>query len=161
MPSSPFGPAFGDALNDDEFTRLLQATPLSPEAGFGFLSFCGGFVTLGVPLQKLADWYPEKGWILPEKESIAKEIARKYKLCLHEPPDVVSGFLLQGPGSPPTHHHLELGSSRGSIIIAHPRFLKVRLYVGNSTILYADAARTPVLLGSRLLPDLSALYRAR
>ena len=44
----------GEGLNDDEFTRLLLLhEALSSEAGFSFLSFCDGIVTLSVPPQNL------------------------------------------------------------------------------------------------------------
>ena len=42
----------GDGLSDDELTRLLRTTLLG-EAGFGFLSFSNGLVTLTVPEQDL------------------------------------------------------------------------------------------------------------
>jgi len=151
----------GDALAEDEFSCLLRESALPPEAGFTFLTFCAGFVTLNVPPQDLADWYPKSGWILPEKDSIARTIAAKYDLFLCEPPDVVTGCHYTGPDAQRVHHHLELGQNREIIVIAHPRFLKVRLYAGKSALLYAHAARSSLLLDPQLLTDLSALYLPR
>ena len=44
----------GEGLNDHELTRLLREHTLLGEAGFGFLSFSEGLVTLLVPEQDLA-----------------------------------------------------------------------------------------------------------
>src|SRR5512137_343436 len=82
----------GDGLNDDELTRLLRQATLLTEAGFGFLSISAGVVTLSVPHQDLASWHPEKGWIVPEKERIARAIAEKHGLSLSEPPDELPSF---------------------------------------------------------------------
>jgi hypothetical protein len=57
----------GEGLSDDELTLLLRTTLLT-EAGFSFLSFSRGLVTLTVP---------EQGWIAPEKEMTARAIAEK------------------------------------------------------------------------------------
>ena len=53
----------GDALNDDEFTRLLEHAPLPTEEGFAFLSYSDRFVMLSVPQQDLQKWYPGEVWI--------------------------------------------------------------------------------------------------
>ncbi len=66
----------GDGLSDDELTRLLRTTLLT-EAGFTFLSFPKGLVTLTVPERDLTNWYPEQGWIAPAKEKIARALAEK------------------------------------------------------------------------------------
>jgi len=69
-----FKSSVGDDLNDDELTRLLLISAALPtEAGFAFVSYCDRNVTMSVPNQDLADWYPEKGWI-----SQAKEQARSW-----------------------------------------------------------------------------------
>src|SRR3974377_2215684 len=65
----------GDGLNDHELTQLLRDGTLLSEAGFSFLSFSEGIVTLTVPEQDLATWYPEHGWIAPEKEKLARALA--------------------------------------------------------------------------------------
>jgi hypothetical protein len=150
----------GEGLNDDEFTRLLLKRALLTEAGFVFLSLSEGFVTLSVPEQDLASWYPEKGWITAEKERIAGAIAQKYELLLGEPPDETSSFLFPGSDSPNVHHHLELRNRRETIVIAHPHYLKIRLFSATSTGQSVSDARRPVLLGPDLLQDLSVLYQA-
>ena len=71
--------SIGDGLSDDELTRLLRTTLLS-EAGFSFLSFSRGLVTLTVPEQDQTSWYPEQGWLAPAKEKVARAIAEKYSL---------------------------------------------------------------------------------
>jgi len=149
----------GDGLNDNELTRFLRDSALPTEAGFAFLSLADGFVTLTVPPQDLTSWYPEKGWIVPEKERIARAIAEKYQLSLHEPPDVDSSYVYPRPDSANPHHHLELGNRAETAILAHPHYLKVRLFGATSPILFARAARLPLLLSPELLPDLSALYK--
>ena len=64
-----FKSSVGDDLNDDELTRLLLISAALPtEAGFAFVSYCDRNVTMSVPKQDLADWYPDKGWISPAKE---------------------------------------------------------------------------------------------
>src|SRR5260370_16177121 len=78
--------SIGDGLSDDELTRLLRTTLLS-EAGFSFLSFSRGLVTLTVPEQDLTSWYPEQGWLAPAKEKVARAIAEKYELSIYEPLD--------------------------------------------------------------------------
>jgi len=136
----------GDGLNEDELTRLLQVAALPSEAGFAFLSLSGGFVTLSVPPQAPAHWYPETGWIVPEKERIASWIAEEYGLFLHEPPDVNSSYLDPGSESPRPRHHLEFSDHRDTVAVAHPNFLKVRLF--------SAATGCP-----EFLQDLSVLYQ--
>jgi hypothetical protein len=148
----------GDGLNDDEFTRFLQGTTLPTEAGFGFLSYSEKFVVLSVPKQDLTNWYPERGWITPEKERIAKEIAKKYELSLNEPPDLNYSYVFPQPDSPKLHHHLELSNRRETIIIAHPQYLKICLF-GSMPPGLCVAMQRPLLLGPELLYDLSSLYR--
>jgi hypothetical protein len=149
----------GEGLNDDEFTRLLQQTTLPTEAGFAFLSFCSGIVTLSVPQQDPAAWYPEKGWIAPEKEKVARAIAEKHGLSLGEPPDEASSFRFPRPDAANTHHHLELRNRWDAIIVAHPNYLKVRLFGASPDSRYTWNTRTPVILGPDLLQTLAALYQ--
>lgn len=149
----------GDGLNDDELTRLLRQTALPTEAGFAFLSFCSGIVTLSVPHQDLANWYPEQGWVVPEKEKIARAIAGKYGLLLGEPPDEPSSCRFPCSDAANTHHHLELRNRWDAIIVAHPNYLKVRMFGASPESRYVWDAKTPVLLGPDLLQDLSALYQ--
>lgn len=149
----------GDGLNDDELTRLLRQTTLPTEAGFAFLSFCSGMVTLSVPLQDLANWYPEQGWIAPEKERNARAIAEKYGLLLGEPPDEPSTYRYPSSSSANKRHHLELWNRWDAIIVAHPNYLKVRLFGASSESRYVSDAKMPLLLGPDVLQDLSALYQ--
>ncbi len=151
----------GEGLNEDELTRLLLLDAQLPtEAGFTFLSISGGVVTLSVPQQDLAEWYPAKGWVAPEKEKIARAIADKYQLSLCEPPDLASSFCFPSLDPANVHHHLELVTRRETVVIAHPKYLKIRLYreVASDILLMHVTKRLE--LGPELLQDLSDLYRA-
>lgn len=150
----------GDGLNDDELTRLLRQTTLLNEAGFGFLSFSKGFVTLSVPQQDRATWYPKDGWIVPEKERLATAIAEKHGLLLSEPPDEPSNCRYPSPDGSKGHHHLELSNRWEAIVIAHPNYLKVRLFGATPQGRYVAGAKEPLPLAPDLLQDLSALYNA-
>src|SRR6266478_6477693 len=151
-----FKSSVGDDLNDDELTRLMREASIPSEAGFKFLSYCERNVTLSVPKQDLADWYPEKGWISPAKEKIAQAIAKKYELTLCAPPDAQYVCL----DCPNPHHHLEFSNKHETIILVHPRYLKVRLFLITDTTRSARAALRSLPLCPNLLCDLSALYQA-
>jgi hypothetical protein len=148
----------GDGLNDNELTRLLS-TALLMEAGFNFLSFSEGFVTLTVPQQEPANWYPKTGWILPEKERIARIIAEKNGLTLCEPPDDSARARSASSNSPGVHHHLEYSNGWETIIVAHPQYLKIRLFGATSRIGFARSEQSPLQLPANLLQELSALYQ--
>jgi len=149
--------SIGEGLNDDELTRLLLlSNELPTEAGFTFLSFSGGIVTLGVPQQDLAKWYQDGGWIALEKVKTAESIAKKYELSLFEPPDLASLRYLN-PDS--VHHHLELATRRETVVVAHPQYLKVRVYRDVADGGFTMKSMKPIALGPELLQDLSALYR--
>ena len=148
----------GEALNDDELTRFLQECTLPTEAGFAFLIFSNGHVTLSVPRQDPADWYPQVGWIAPEKERIAGAIAEKYGLSFYEPVDVISGFQNHHAGAATIHHHLEFTDGRQTVIVAHPLYLKVRLFGKSPDHRYAWEPLFPLPLGPDLLQDISSLY---
>ncbi|MFA6561438.1 MAG: hypothetical protein WCV00_05970 [Verrucomicrobiia bacterium] len=135
----------GDGLNDIELTRLLLQATLPTEKGFAFLSFADGCVTLTVPQQDLANWYPNKGWIAPEKEAIGKAIAEKCGFSLYEPPDAVVGFDASG-----VRHHLSMSNLAETIVIAHSRYLKIRLF--------DTKANRPLPLPENILEQLAALY---
>ena len=137
----------GDGLNDEELTRLLRQEALPSEDGFTFVSLCEGCATFSVPPQDLAKWYPKKGWIATEKEAIARSIAEKCGLSLFEPPDVRFTFR---PSGSEVHHHLEMAYQSEDIVIAHPRYLKIRLFG------FAD--KRPLPLPGNLLERLAALY---
>ena len=144
----------GDGLNDDEFTRLLQKTVLPTEAGFIFLSYSDRCLALSVPRQDPADWYLQNGWITAEKEKIARMIAEKYKLSLSEPPDARHACV----ETPQPHHHLELCNKWETIVVAHPQFLKIRLFTLADAARYGRSAQRPLALGPELLNDLASLY---
>ena len=143
--------AVGDGLNDQELTRLLLQESLPSEAGFTFVSLLDGYATFSVPPQDPAKWYPPKGWIAPVKEAIARAIAEKCGLSLCEPPDVSSTFTSPEFESSQVHHHLELVDRSEAIVIAHFRYLKIRLF--------GFAANRPLPLRRDLLKQLAALYR--
>lgn len=150
----------GDGLNDDELTRLLRESPLPVQAGFAFLSFSKGVVTLSVPPQDLEKWYPKVGWIHPAKETLARTLARKYDLTLFEPPDFDHSYLSPHSGSPNQHHHIELARGQETIVVAHPLYLKVRLYREGAT---GSPNVIPIapFFGPQFLEDLSSLYQER
>ncbi len=128
-----FRAVVGDGLNDEELTRLFRQESLSSENGFTFVSLCDGVATFSVPPQELEKWYPPKGWITPEKEAVAKSIAEKCGLSLCEPPDLGSTFRSPDCGVAVIHHHLEFLDGSESVVIAHVRYLKIRLFaVGTS-----------------------------
>ena len=131
---------------------------LRAEAGFKFLSFSDGVVTLSVPEQDLRNWYPENGWISPEKETIGKAIADKYALSLFEPVDAATSLGQDPNDRPDGHHHLQWGTQRQTIIVAHPQYLKVRLFGRSSDYRYTWEGLCPLTPGPDLLEDLSALY---
>ena len=150
----------GDGLNDDELTRLLQRTALPTEAGFAFLSFSDDFMTLSVPQQELANWYPDKGWIVAGKERIARALAKKYGLSLYEPVDVASSDWLAQAESGVIHHHLEFCDRWQTVIVVHPQYLKVRQFGESPAHRYVRETHCPLKFGPDLLQDLSALYQA-
>ena len=112
-----------------------------------------------VPAQDLAKWYPETGWIAAGKERIARTLAAKYELSLCEPPDESSGFLFPRGDARNNHHHLEWTNPVETVLVAHPRYLKVRLFGAVPSARYAGNVRSPLGLGPDLLADLSSLYR--
>jgi hypothetical protein len=138
----------GDEITDEEFTRLFRHTEPAVEAGFSFLSYCNRFALFSVPQQDFADWYPEHGWISPEKEKIARTIAEKYEFTVCEPPD------LKDPckDAPNPHHHLQMSDRQETMVVIHPQFLKVRLFA------LAGRAQKPLHRKCELLQNLSALY---
>ncbi len=149
----------GDGLNDDELTRLLRQATLLSEVGFGFLSISNGVVALSVPHQDLASWHSEHTWMPPEKEKIAQAIADKHHLSLSEPPSTASSFLYPSGEPVNPHHHLVFSNRWEPIVIAHPHYLKVRLFGAAPDARYDPNVRTPLPLSPDLLQDLSALYQ--
>jgi hypothetical protein len=141
----------GDGLNDEELTRLLRQEALPSEGGFTFVSLCEGWATFSVPPQESNKWYPERGWIAPEKEAIARALAGKCAFTLCEPPDVSSTFKSPESGSSEVHHHLEMECRSEAVVIAHLRYLKIRLF--------GFTAGRPPVLRRDLLEQLAALYR--
>ena len=149
----------GDGLDDHELTRLLRETGLPTEAGFAFLSFAERLVTLSVPPQDTADWYPEQGWIAAKKERMARGVAKKYGLSLHEPPDVNTSYLSPRRDLPDPHHHLELSDGEETMVIAHPHYLKVALFIPLAARRGGSGAPGPPPGWPDLLADLSGLYQ--
>ncbi len=131
---------------------------LPAEAGFQFLSFCDGVVTLSVPRQDLGNWYPKEGWVSPDKERMASALADQYGLTLGEPPDD-RGLLPPPFGKSTIHHHLELRDRLDAMIVAHPCYLKVRIFKHASPTGCVRPVAIPIRFLSRLLQDLSALYQ--
>jgi hypothetical protein len=138
----------GDGLDDEEFTFFMFKSHLPAEAGFRFLCFHDGCVTFSVPPQDDASWRPPDRWISPDKERIAARVAEKFGLMLSEPPDV--GLRLVLPNGRDIRHHLQLSNRKETIVIAHPTFLKIRLYASDTGLVFPQACG--------LLKDLSALY---
>jgi hypothetical protein len=139
----------GDTLEDDEFSFLMLQKRLPAEADFKFLCFHNGCVTVSVPVQDDECWHPAQGWISFEKEKVAALVAKKYKLMVSEPPDAALRSLV--PYGMAIRHHLQLWNRKETIVIAHPEFLKVRLYASDTGLVF------PPMPG--LLKDLAALYR--
>jgi hypothetical protein len=139
--------AVGDGLNDEELTRLFLQEVFPSEDGFTFVSLCKGWVSFRVPPQNLTRWYPETGWICPAKEAIARSIAQDYGLSLFEPPDEKFSF---SPTDNDAHHHLEMSDESETVVIAHPRYLKIRLFDSKT--------QRPLPLPKDLLERLAALY---
>ncbi|HUA66860.1 MAG TPA: hypothetical protein VME24_13520 [Alphaproteobacteria bacterium] len=148
----------GDGLKDEELTALLGQTALPIERGFSFLSFSHGYVTISVPRQDPDNWYMKDGGIVPGKAGIAKWISAKYGLSLYEPVDV-SARVYQNGGLY-AHCHLEFADRRQTVIIAHPCYLKIRLFGVSPEHRYACETLTPLPLGPDLLEDLSELYQS-
>jgi hypothetical protein len=140
----------GDGLNDEELTGLLRQEALLPEDGFTFVSLSEGCATFNVPPQEPAKWYRENGLITPEKETIAEVVAEKCGLSLYEPPD--ESLPSQSPefGSSRMFHHLALTDDSETIVVAHPHYLKIRLFG------FVD--KRPLRLRRNILEQLAALY---
>lgn len=137
-------------LNEAEFTQFLHKENLPAEAGFEFLSFGEGYVTLSVPTQATQAWYPGTEWISPVKEELAEHLAAKYGLRLYEPVNNVPACLFPLKPGIAIHHHLELHSPQGPEIVAHPQYLKIRLKAFGGV---NGGMRNQVLT------DLASLYR--
>jgi len=140
----------GDELSDNEFTRLMWESKPPKQGGFTFLSFCDRFVMCGVPKQQAESWYDEKGWIKKEKMEAGKKIAEKYEFTISQPPDSKNSTV----DNPHPHHHLQLSSPQETMVIIHPRFVKIRLYTIAS---HTTKAERP-LKKCELLQDLAKFY---
>jgi hypothetical protein len=138
----------GDGLEDEEFAFFLQGRNLPEDSGFTFMCFHDGCVTLAVPPQDGISW-DQSGWIAPAKEIIGVELAQKHGLILSAPPDAPPALVSSGAWE--YHHHLRLSNRKETLIIAHPEFLKIRLY---DTRMNLDIPLAP-----ELLKELSALYK--
>ena len=137
-------------MEDDELSFLIRKRNLPCEAGFSFLCLHGGCVTLAVPEQDENAWHPPpRRFLSLQKEGIAVALAKKHQLALYEPPDAPSATF--APCASEAHHHIQLAYRTETLVIAHPAFLKVRLYWSKTNL--------PIPLSPDLLDDLSALYR--
>lgn len=145
----------GDGLNDFEFTFLLHRKLPAPADGFSILSFSDGSIILNVPEQDLAKWFSETAWIEPAKEEEARAIAVRYGLNLCEPPDKLSYIV----PSPQAHHHLELITRWETVVVAHPLYLKIRLFsVGtDNRVIWTPKTSLPPI--APLTADLVSLYK--
>jgi hypothetical protein len=130
----------GRGVEEDVLSDLIRTEGALGECGFKFLRVSGGFAVFEVPKQNKEKWYRQKGWPASAKEQIIRKIAEKYHLEIHEPPDedTVSGEC---------HHHFELAHAQEKLIIAHPRYLKIRV------------SKWPVIPEGTLMEDLSVLYK--
>jgi hypothetical protein len=149
----------GDGLNDEELTCLLRQEALLAEDGFTFVSLSEGCATFSVPPQEPAKWYRDNGLITPEKEAIARVIAEKCGLSLYEPPNESLPSRSPEFGATRMSHHLELTDDSETIAIAHPHYLKIRLFASaekRSSLLRGDIR--PLRLRGDLLGQLAALY---
>lgn len=144
----------GDGLNDDEFTRLLRRSELPKECGFEFVSFCNRSAMFAVPPQEIKNWHPDQGWIASDKEKMAKEIARKYGLSFSEPPDTS----FASDKSPTRRHHIELTNEWETVVVAHPEYLKVRVFGVTNPRGHGNTTARPLGFGPDLLKDLAKFY---
>ena len=131
----------GGGVDEGVLTDLIRAEGALSEYGFKFLRVSDGYAIFEVPRQNKESWYRQKGWPALTKEQIVRKIAEKYHLEVHEPPDeeTISGEC---------HHHFELDHSQIKLIVAHPRYLKIRI------------SKWPVIPEGTLTADLSALYKS-
>jgi transposase InsO family protein len=129
----------GTDVSEDIITDLIRQEGELSSSGFRFLRLSEGFAVFTVPRQQMENWYRQRGWPAPSKENIVRRVAEKYGLELNEPPD-------QNTLVGECHHHFEMWHLQKMLIVAHPRYLKIR--VGKSA----------VRLESGVMDDLAALY---
>ena len=72
---------------------------------------------------------------------------------------LTSGFPFSSFETAGAHHHLELATRRETVIVAHPKYLKVRMYCNAVDGLFTMRTKVPMVFGPDLLKDLSVLYR--
>lgn len=128
-------------MNEDVLSELIRAEGSLRSHGFTFLRISDGFAVFYVPQQNIAAWYKGDRWLAAGKERIARKIVQKYKLRLFEPPD-----LLTVDPAYRCRQHFEFDASEECVIVAHPRYLKIRV------------SKWPHMAERTLLEDLSALY---
>ena len=150
----------GECLSDEELTQLIIADGAPVEQGFGFACFSKGCITFRVPRQDLGEWYPEKGWVAPKKEALARAIATENGLSLCEPPDLAHYSPCSPAEAAIVHHHRALFSPWETIVIAHPRFLKVRLFGRASGEHCGRTGQVALTLRPELMQELAQLYRS-
>lgn len=145
--------SFGGSLNDDELTRLVRDM-VPAECGFSFLGYSTGFVLLGVPHAKSDGWPNER-----ENEQIARDIAQKHGLHLCELGEISPS--LNPDGATQVCQRFELSDGRRTVIVAHPQYLKLRLFVNSPHQRYSWEPLCPLTFSPDLLQDLSLLYCSR
>jgi hypothetical protein len=148
--------AVGDGLTDEELTRLFLQEVFPSEDGFTFVCLRKGWATFRVPPQNFMRWYPETGWISPAKEAIAGSIAQDYGLSLSEPPDEKCPI---SPVDSEGRHHLEMSHETETVLIAHPRYLKIRLFDSETHRPLPSPKDLLERLAGLYLEHFAALYR--
>jgi hypothetical protein len=114
----------GDSLTDAQFTEIAARILPRQSGGFAFGCYSDGCIILNVPKQDLGKWYSAGRWISAAKEEVARRIAERFELALCEPPDRRDYII--PPAS--AHHHVELIKGSESMVVAHPLFLKIRVF---------------------------------
>jgi hypothetical protein len=132
----------GEGVDEAVLTDLLRSEGGLTAHGFRFLRISGEFAVFEVPKQNARNWYREGGWPAAEKERIAGRIAAKHHLEVHEPPDLDTASVY----GEYRRHCIVLDNSRDILVVAHPRYLKIRI------------SRNQAILGPTLMEDLHSLY---
>ncbi len=132
----------GEGVDEAVLTDLLRAEGGLDAHGFRFLRISRGFAVFEVPKQNERNWYREGGWPAVAKERIGRRIAAKHHLEVHEPPDLDTA-LVYGEYR---RHCIVLDNSQDILVVAHPRYLKIRI------------SRQQAILGPTLMEDLHFLY---
>lgn len=147
-------------LSDVELTHLLRSRGTLSEEGFAFACFSEGCVTLNVPPQDPNTWCAASGRIAPDKETVARKLAEHCGLSLSEPPDAVATWGCIGAAATAHHHHLVLFNRWDTVVVAHPCYVKIRLFGRAAGARCGPAGQAPLELPADLLHEIAALYRS-